>query len=166
MEINEVTIEQYKNSDHNDLLFQLIELHTTYFRQNVSTLIQAITVEKDIKKNFEDYLEMTESNLGKNWMIYTAKTPAGRLAGFIIGSIQTDDKLVLNKIGRIEDWYVDAAYRRLGIGRNLYKTLEQYFIEHQCQQVQSETWSGFEQSITAHQQSDFFVSGISFSKIL
>jgi len=41
-----------------------------------------------------------------------------------------------------------------------------WFMEKGCKQVRSDTWEGNELSVKAHQQSGFFISGISFGKKL
>ena len=91
---------------------------------------------------------------------------AGRVVGFIIGSVTVEPGLVHGIVGRVEDWYVADGYRGSGIGRDLYYELEQWLVEKHCDQVISDTWAGNELSINAHRLSGFFVSGISFSKKL
>ncbi len=159
-----ISISDYTNSDRSELLRLLLELHSTYFHENASQQLQELNHDLDIRKSFEKYLDLIEQNENDTWRIYLAKTDADVLAGIIIGSIETDDYLALNKIGKFEDWYVEQTFRGQGIGLSLYYKLEKWFKEKGCHQVKSDTWDGNQLSIKAHEQAGFFISGIKFRK--
>lgn len=164
MPANRIELTIYTASDRPELLRLSLELHSDYFLQNASRQIQEVQQEKDIKNSYENYLDFIETDKDKSWKIFLAKTQENKIAGFIIGSVVADEELVLSKIGRFEDWFVESQFRRQGIGMSLYNALEKWFIETGCKQVHSDTWQGNELSIKAHRQLGFFVSGIQFSK--
>lgn len=152
-------------ADHTQLLRLLLELHSTYFFHSASPQTYELQQEKDLEKSYENYLEFIYKN-DATWLILLARSAANNVIGLIIGSIETDNDLLFNKIGKVEDWFVEAEFRRQGIGLKLYNELEKWFLEKGCNQVFSDTWQGNELSIKAHQQLGFFVSGISFRKKL
>jgi ribosomal protein S18 acetylase RimI-like enzyme len=166
MEENKILVSAYTSAEHSAVLNLLLELHSTYFIQSTTLSIQQIHQEHNLKKSYEEYLDSVTNNKDGNWLTLIAKSEFNNVVGFIIGSIETDDALLLNKIGKFEDWFVSKSHRGQGIGMKLYQELEKWFVEKGCKQVRSETWQGNELSIKAHQQLGFFISGISFSKKL
>lgn len=161
-----IQISTYATADRLELLRLLLELHSTYFFQSASPQIQELQREKDLQKSYENYLDFLEAKEDDSWLTLVAKSTGNDMVGFIIGSLETDNDFVLARIGKLEDWFVGERWRDRGIGRQLYNELEKWFIKNGCKQVRSDTWEGNELSIKAHQQSGFFVSGISFGKKL
>ncbi len=159
-------ISVYTPFDHPELLQLLMELHSTYFNENISPEILEIHGEHDLKNSYNDYINILDKDKNANWYTLLAKDQDGKSIGFIIGSIASDDALLLNKIGKFEDWYVREIYRKSGIGKRLYLELEKWFKENGCKQVLSETWFGNDLSVKAHENLGFFISGIRFSKRL
>jgi len=157
---------EYKASHKQQLLRLLIQLHGTYFHNGASVEIQELGEEKNIKKSYSDYIMQINKNTIGTWKILLAEIPGNNIIGFIIGSINDDDYLVKSPAGKIEDWYVEENYRGRQIGMELYKELEKWFKENGCKQVLSDTWNKNEISIKAHKKLGFFISGISFGKIL
>jgi RimJ/RimL family protein N-acetyltransferase len=163
--VKDLSIVDFKQSYSTELLRLLLELHSTYFHKKASKQIQGVRKEKNIKKSYRDYISsITQKNNSKNWKILLAVSSTKRIVGFIIGSIETDNYLVKNKIGKFEDWFVEDDYRGKGMGLKLYNELEKWFKEKGCQQVMSDTWYGNELSIKAHKKLGFFISGFSFGK--
>jgi GNAT superfamily N-acetyltransferase len=164
MKDNLVTISAYAKSDRSDMLPLLLELHSTYYHQNAPRELQELEQEVDIKRSYKMYLDTIERSEDATWQIFLARTDSNKVVGLIIGSTEIDESLVFGRIGKLEDWYVEPLYRGHGIGQELYNYLENWFREKGCGQIQSDTWEGNRQSIKAHQQAGFFVSGISFRK--
>src|SRR5882757_8931781 len=104
MPSQKISIPIYKDSDRSELLRLLIELHSTYFLPNSSEQLQELNEDVDIRKSFSDYLDLIGQNETGKWQIYLARTDSNDAVGFIIGSIEKDEYLVLNKIGKFEDW--------------------------------------------------------------
>lgn len=161
-----ITITNYTISDHAELLRLLLELQSTYFNQSSSSELREVRQDKNIRKSYDDYLNYVEKIKDDTWKIFLAKSGSDKVVGFIIGSIETDEDMVLGNMGKIEDWFVEEKLRETGIGKELYGKLEKWFIEKGCQQVLSDTWHGNELSIRAHHRLGFFTSGIMFAKKL
>ncbi len=161
-----ITITSYTTADHSELLRLLLELQSTYFNRSSSSELREVRKDKDIRKSYNDYINYVEKIKDDTWKIFLARSSGDKFVGFIIGSIETDEDMVLGKMGKIEDWFVEEKFRGTGIGKELYETLEKWFIEKGCQQVLSDTWYGNELSIRAHQRMGFFTSGIMFAKKL
>ncbi len=159
-----ISITNYAVSDHAELLRLLLQLQVSYFKDNAPQKFQELRIDKNASRSYEDYVTAIDEDKEGTWRVLLAKNESGRIIGFIIGSNSEDEYLVLSKIGKLEDWFVEPGYRGLGIGLMLYNELEKWFKEKGCRQVCSDTWNGNELSITAHKNMGFFVSGISFSK--
>jgi GNAT superfamily N-acetyltransferase len=166
MDANEFSIVAYKASDASELLRLLLELHNTYFQTRAASHIREMNAEMDIRRSYEDYVNLINVNNDGNWKILLAASPSNKKVGFIIGSITQDYHFIRSKIGKIEDWFVEEEYRGSEIGIRLYNELEKWFRENGCQQVISDTWEGNELSMKAHKKLGFFVSGVQFGKKL
>ena len=163
MKEHEVSLIEYHPSYSPELLRLLLELHNTYFHKNASTQIQQLRAETNMEQAYKEYID--QINKDDSWKVYLASS-SDRIIGYIIGSIEKDGSLVFNTIGKLEDWYVEEAYREKGVGRELYLKLEDWYREKGCQQVLSDTWQDNMSSINAHKKLGFFVSGVMFGKIL
>ncbi len=163
---NEFEIVEYGISNHSKLLQLLVELHSTYFFQTAVKEHQELQKEIDLVASYEAYLLYIEGISDETWKIFLAKSAANQTVGFIIGSIEIDEALVFDKIGKFEDWFVEEKFRRRGIGLKLYEKLEKWFVKNGCKQVRSDTWAGNDLSIAAHKHLGFFVSGVNFGKKL
>jgi aminoglycoside 6'-N-acetyltransferase I len=163
---NGFSIKEYKSTEALELLRLLLELQSAYFKKTASIQIQQLNEEHNIKKSYSDYVNFLNENNNGNWKVFLATSAENKIVGFIIGSITSEDALIRNNIGHFEDWFVEDEYRKKGIGMELYNELEKWFKEKGCQQIVSEIWEGNELSRKAHEQLGFFVSGISFGKIL
>lgn len=161
---DKITISGYIPADHAELLRMLLVLHSSYFDETAPARFRELRQENAIRDSYENYLSGIEKNNDGSWAILVAKTQAGFIAGFIIGSIAEDDHLVLGNIGKLEDWYVEPKFRKEGAGLLLYNQLEKWFKAKGCKQVTSGTWEGNDLSIAAHKKAGFFISEITFSK--
>jgi ribosomal protein S18 acetylase RimI-like enzyme len=166
MNATDLSIIAYKKAYADDLLSLLIELHGVYFLGSAATRISELREETNIEAAYKNYLKQIHKIKDDSFKILLAVNTEKKVAGFIIGSVSIDLDFVRGHVGKIEDWYVMKEYRGQGTGKKLYTDLEKWFIEKGCEQVVSDTWEGNDLSITAHKQSGFFVSGISFSKKL
>jgi L-amino acid N-acyltransferase YncA len=166
MKAAEFKITPYTAANRPEVLRLLLALHSTFFLENAPQKIRELQEEKVVEKSYAAYLATIEKSKEDSWKILIAKTRANQIGGFIIGSISEDEHLVLSRIGKIEDWFVEPQYRKAEIGTNLYMHLEKWFREKGCHQVHSDTWHGNNPSISAHRKLGFLVSGITFGKKL
>jgi ribosomal protein S18 acetylase RimI-like enzyme len=165
MASSEISITPYQPENASELLRLLLELQSTYFQKIASEKLKKQNDAHDIKLSYSRYVDLINKNLGGDWTAFLAISE-NRIVGFIIGSIMRDEELVLNPVGQFEDWFLENEYRGKGIGMKLYEELEKWFRQKGCKQIMSETWPENELSIEAHKRLGFFISGISFGKIL
>jgi GNAT superfamily N-acetyltransferase len=161
-----IIITHYKNSDGEELLRLLLELHVTHYGQSAPEPLQELEKEFDISKSYADYVAEIGNNEGGVWQVFLAKTSYGETVGFIIGRIDADYALLSGVMGILEDWYIKPDYRGQGNGILLFNELEKWFRERGCQQILSDTWAGNELSSKVHLHLGFFESGIRFRKKL
>ncbi len=163
---DKITITDYHHTHADELMVLLMELHCHYFKENAEAQHRELREEKNMEKAYRKYVNEIHASKNDTWKIYLAKNAEAKVIGFIIGSVEVDASLVKGHIGKLEDWLVLKDSRGQGTGMLLYKSLEKWFVKKGCDQVVSDTWHGNHLSVKAHQQSGFFVSGISFSKKL
>ena len=163
---NDISVKEYQTSDAQELLRLMFDLQITYFPEIVSKLKQELDRETDAMASYRKYIDEIQEDATNTWKILMAKTVSEKTIGFIIGSITVDEDLVNGSIGKIEDWFVEKEFRSQGAGMLLYKTLENWFIEKGCDQVESDTWAENEISIKAHQKLGFTITGVQFGKKL
>ena len=157
------TIRPFSEVDADTVLKLLIDLHETDFRKKANAQLQELSADKNLRESFRKYLESIIKDGTGNWKIFLA-TSAGETIGFIIGSFEEDGEMVLGRIGKIEDWFVQEEFRGKSIGIDLLNKLEAWFLEKGCSQIHSDTWQGNEEGTNAHLRSGFFISGIKFRK--
>ena len=91
--------------------------------------------------------------------IFVADAGDATLLGFAEVSIHTEAPgCTTNRIGFLEGWYVDPAYRRQGIGRALNTAAEQWARERGCTEMASDTKEQYPISPSAH-------VGIGYSRV-
>lgn len=163
---NRIRVVGYDRKIHGDLVRLLIELQSEYPREKISSNIRDLQEGKNLKQACESYVDFLEKNQIGDWITLLARTDSGKVPGFIIRSIETDDQLVLSPIAKVKDWFVEEEFRGKGVGGMLYDELEEWFREKGCRQVRSDTWFGNELSIDVHRKMGFFMSGVQFAKKL
>ncbi len=88
---------------------------------------------------------------GEETAAFFADAGDGTLIGFAEVSIHTEAPgCTTNRIGFLEGWYVDPAYRRQGIGRALNAAAEQWARERGCTEMASDTNESYPISPSAH----------------
>jgi aminoglycoside 6'-N-acetyltransferase I len=104
------------------------------------------TSEDDHKSEMLDIIEHTDSQL-----ILVAEVDSGRLVGFLEASIRPFvEDCHTDCVGYLEGWFVETAYRRSGIGRQLVKSAESWARQHGCIEMASDAEIGNEASLSAH----------------
>lgn len=83
--------------------------------------------------------------------VFVADAGDGALIGFAEVSIHTEAPgCTTNRIGFLEGWHVDPAYRSQGIGRALNAAAEQWARERGCTEMASDTNESYPISPSAH----------------
>jgi aminoglycoside 6'-N-acetyltransferase I len=90
---------------------------------------------------------------------FVAETEGGTLAGFAEIDLRShaDGCDPARPVGYLEGWYVAAAYRRNGIGRQLLSAAEAWARSHGCFEMASDTWIDNEVSQSCHEALGFEV---------
>ena len=63
-----------------------------------------------------------------------------RLIGYIYGRIENRPKMVLDRCGIIEDWFVEEKYRGQGIGEMLWDKLIRWFKSKKCNCLETDAY--------------------------
>ncbi|MDZ4861213.1 MAG: GNAT family N-acetyltransferase [Candidatus Hydrogenedentes bacterium] len=83
--------------------------------------------------------------------VFVVKSDDGSLIGFAETSIHTEAPgCSTDRIGFLEGWYVEEAYRKRGIGRALNDAVEQWARERGCTEMASDTGPEYPDSHAAH----------------
>lgn len=83
--------------------------------------------------------------------VFVAEAPAGGLCGLLEVAIHTSaEGCVTNKIGYLEGWFVDAAWRGQGVGRALVAAAEAWARAQGCTEMASDTNLDYPLSPLAH----------------
>jgi aminoglycoside 6'-N-acetyltransferase I len=86
-----------------------------------------------------------------NQPVFVAAAPDVGLCGLMEVSIHTSAPgCTTDRIGFLEAWYVDPAWRKQGIGRRLVEVAERWARSRGCREMASDTDQGYPLSPTAH----------------
>ena len=92
------------------------------------------TSESDHKGEMVEIIENSDSQF-----LAVADMGDGRLAGFLEASIRPHaEDCDTENVGYLEGWFVDAPYRRLGIGRRMVAAAEQWARTKGCREMASD----------------------------
>lgn len=85
--------------------------------------------------------------------VFVAVAPDGQLCGLMEATIHAAAPGCTSaRIGYLEAWWVDMAWRRHGIGRRLVEAAETWAREQGCVEMASDTNAGYPLSPQAHGQ--------------
>lgn len=104
------------------------------------------TADDDHKSEMMDILDHPESQL-----VLFADLGSGRLVGFLEASIRPFvEDCETDHVGYLEGWYVEPAFRKMGIGRELVRQAEAWARDKGCTEMASDAEIGNEGSLSAH----------------
>ena len=104
----------------------------------------------------EHRAEMDEILTDPDTPVFIASLPDGRPCGFVEGGIRKyADGCESSPVGYVEGWYVDAAFRRQGLGGLLLRAIEDWTRARGLSEVASDTWLDNQISISAHQKAGY-----------
>lgn len=110
-------------------------------------LLWDATAEEDHKSEMLDIIEHSDSQL-----VLVAESGA-EVVGFLEVSIRTfAEDCSTDHVGYLEGWFVDPAFRKMGIGRDLVRMAETWVREKGCTEIASDAELGNEPSLAAHQK--------------
>jgi len=97
------------------------------------------------KQDMQDYL--TNDTMA----VFVAQAHDGCLVAFLEANIRYYvDDCATHNVGYVEGWYVDAAYRRQGVGAALVKAAEDWARAKGCREMASDCLLDNEVSLAAH----------------
>lgn len=104
------------------------------------------TPEDDHQEEMMDIIEHSDTQF-----VSVADLGNGRLAGFLEASIRPFvDDCSSENVGYLEGWYVEPAFRRRGIGRELVVAAEKWARVQGCSEMASDAELGNGVSVAAH----------------
>lgn len=90
--------------------------------------------------------------------VFVAVNPAGGLCGLLEVSFKAEaEGCETNRIGYLEGWYVEDAWREKGVGRKLVSVAEDWARGKGCTEMGSDTTSDYPFSKAAHQSLGYTV---------
>lgn len=83
--------------------------------------------------------------------VFVAERPDGKLCGLVEVALHTAARgCSTDKIGYLEAWYVDPAWRGQGVGRQLVEAAEAWARNQGCTEMASDTMEDYPLSPAAH----------------
>ena len=102
--------------------------------------------ENDLQSEMVDIIEHRDSQA-----VLVADMGDGRLGAFLEASIRPFvEDCHTDHVGYLEGWFVEAAFRQNGIGRELVEAAEHWARENGCTEMASDAEIGNDASLTAH----------------
>jgi ribosomal protein S18 acetylase RimI-like enzyme len=114
---------------------QLLRLAVDFFKKEqggeiVSKKLLPIIKFKDYDRHLREDVKGYMKLDPKKAIIFVAEDK--KLIGYIYGRVDERPKKVLNKVGIIDDWFVEKSYRGIGIGEMLWDKLMEWFKNKKC----------------------------------
>lgn len=110
-------------------------------------LLWDATAEDDHKSEMLDIIEHSDSQL-----VLVAESGAD-IVGFLEVSVRSfAEDCETDHVGYLEGWFVDPAFRKIGIGGDLVRLAELWVREQGCTEMASDAELGNEPSLAAHQK--------------
>ena len=104
------------------------------------------TPEDDHKVEMLDIIQHPDTQA-----VFVAESTGGALVGFLEAGIRPFvEDCETDNVGYLEGWFVEADYRRKGIGAALVKNAEDWARSRDCREMASDAEIGNELSIQAH----------------
>jgi len=131
-----IKIRILRNSDEK----QLLKLAIDFFKKNqrgeivskkLLPLIQYKNYENHVKEDVKKYMSLDS----RKAVIFVAEKDE-KLIGYIYGRIQLKPKMILGRIGIVEDWFVIKDYRGKGVGEMLWDRLIEWFKKKKCNRLE------------------------------
>lgn len=95
-----------------------------------------------------------------NQPVFVADVGGGRLAGFVEVSIHPHAiGCETRPVGYVEGWYVDPEFRRVGVGKRLIESAENWMRERGCLEAASDAHSHNDVSRNAHRALGYVETG-------
>ncbi len=93
---------------------------------------------KDFHQRINPYNPLKDDNFNES-IFFIAKDASNKVVGFIQGTIHERKNHKLNKLGYIDELYVQEIARWKGVAKNLFKELECDFKKQGCDHITTHT---------------------------
>lgn len=134
MASDDISIRQYRDSD-------IIEMHRLHgaFGDFIKGILPAELYRFDAPApaGFEAWLASTQT---QDKQVLVADAGKGRLAAYILGTIEVEPGQLLDRWGYVDDLFVEEDHRRHGLGGRLMVEIEAWFKSHGCAAVAVDSW--------------------------
>jgi RimJ/RimL family protein N-acetyltransferase len=137
---------------------QLLRLAINFFKKEqggkivskkLLPLIKYKNYDKHLREDIKGYMRLDP----KKAKIFVAEDR--RLIGFIYGRIDERPKKVLNRVGIIDDWFVEKEYRGKGIGEMLWESLMEWFDSKKCNCLELDVFTTNKKTIDIYHRLGF-----------
>jgi aminoglycoside 6'-N-acetyltransferase I len=93
--------------------------------------------------------------------VLVAEDPRGGLVGFAEVSIRSyAEGCATDRVGYLEGWFVEPAFRRHGVGRALVRAAEDWARSQGCRELASDTEADNDASAMTHRALGFVEAGL------
>ncbi|OGI12653.1 hypothetical protein A3K64_03675 [Candidatus Micrarchaeota archaeon RBG_16_36_9] len=147
---------------------QLLVLAVDFFKKNqrgeivskkLLPLIKYKNYDSHLKKDVRKYMELNH----KKEAIFVAEEE-GILIGYVYGRIVLKPKMVLSRIGIIEDWFVNKEYRGKGVSMMLWNRLMEWFRDKKCDRLELDVYTTNKHAIDVYHKMGFLNKTIVMTK--
>ena len=148
---------------------QLLRLALDFFKKNqrgeivsekLLPLISYKNYDEHVREDVRGYMKTSPKS-----KIFVAEDK-GRLIGYIHGRIINRPKMVLGRVGIVEDWFVEKKYRGKGISRVLWGKLEEWFKVKGCNRLELDAYTTNKHAIDIYHMMGFLDKTMSMTKKL
>lgn len=135
-----IKIRKLRKSDEKqllDLAFQFFkkEQRGKIVSKKLLPLIEYKDYDKHLKEDVKKYVKLNP----RKAIIFVAEDDK-KLIGYIYGRVAKRPKMVLDRCGVIEDWFVEEKYRGQGIGEMLWDKLIRWFKNKKCNCLKTDAY--------------------------
>jgi ribosomal protein S18 acetylase RimI-like enzyme len=88
----------------------------------------------------------------------------GALVGYIYGRVVDKPNMVLDKVGMIEDWFIEKEYRGKGVGEMLWTRLMSWFKVKNCNRLELNVYPDNEYAIAIYHKLGFVKKSVTMTK--
>ncbi len=148
-------------SDKDQLNALILEFWRDHIRKKTLNKLLPFVAYKDIEKEIK---WQTDQFLSKKYITYVAEKN-GQIIGYISGLVKDQPDKVLDKAGYIKNWYVKDGFRKNGVGKKLWKSIEYYFRNQKCSHLLLDTFSENTDARTIYTKMGFIEENINMVKM-
>lgn len=149
---------------------QLLRIATNFLRKHqrgkivskkLLPLIRYRDYDRHLREDVKKYMKLSP----RDAVIFVAEDNK-KLIGYIYDRIMNEPKMVLNRVGIIEDWFVEDKYRNKRIGELLWYRLIKWLREKKCNRLELDVFPTNNHAINIYHRLGFIDKLIIMTKKL